>query len=60
MTGNGDDLWRSLLLERQQGMPRWHVKRPKQDAPIVPDSDLEIARRRKVLDDYYPAMEQVS
>lgn len=45
------ELERALLRERMTGMPRWRVNRPAPNEPIVPDSDVEIARRRKVIED---------
>lgn len=55
------DLERELLRERMVGMPRWQVRkmRGRDKAEPMPEwSDLEIAQHRKVLGDYYPAMEE--
>ena len=55
-----DDLTRALLRERQTGMPRWQVRKMRdkhQPEPLPEWTDVEIARHRAALDDYYPAME---
>ena len=50
---------RTLLRERQTGMPRWRVGKPGKPLPpvVFSDSELEIAARRKVLEDYHTTME---
>lgn len=49
----------AVETERRTGMPRWCLN-PAREPVAFSDSELEIAARRKVLEDYHTTMEEVS